>query len=113
MCWSSNSRDFHVDGAGAGASTPVSLATSPCALNTAVCDGTADRILVLYSLSKQSNMAGYRTAFIAGDAGLVHEMSVYRKQIGQIIPVRCSPRWPRDCVISMRRKPNGRAIAAV
>ena len=31
MCWSSNSRDFHVDGAGAGASTPVSLATSPCA----------------------------------------------------------------------------------
>lgn len=86
MCWSSNSRDFHVDGAGAGASTPVSLATSPCALNTAVCDGTADRILVLYSLSKQSNMAGYRTAFIAGDAGLVHEMSAYRKQIGQIIP---------------------------
>lgn len=86
MCWSSNSRDFHVDGAGAGASTPVSLATSPCALNTAVCDGTADRILVLYSLSKQSNMAGYRTAFIAGDAGLVREMSAYRKQIGQIIP---------------------------
>ena len=64
----------------------MSLATSPCALNTAVCDGTADRILVLYSLSKQSNMAGYRTAFIAGDAGLVHEMSAYRKQIGQIIP---------------------------
>ena len=86
MCWSSNSRDFHVDGAEAGASTPVSLATSPCALNTAVCDGTADRILVLYSLSKQSNMAGYRTAFIAGDAGLVREMSAYRKQIGQIIP---------------------------
>ena len=86
MCWSSNSRDFHVDGAEAGTSTPVSLATSPCALNTTVCDGTADRILVLYSLSKQSNMAGYRTAFIAGDAGLVREMSAYRKQIGQIIP---------------------------
>ena len=55
-------------------------------MNTTVCDGTADRILVLYSLSKQSNMAGYRTAFIAGDAGLVREMSAYRKQIGQIIP---------------------------
>ena len=41
---------------------------------------------MLYSLSKQSNMAGYRTALIAGDYRLVKEMAEYRKQIGQIIP---------------------------
>ena len=31
-------------------------------------------------------MAGYRTAFIAGDESLIASMSTYRKQIGQIIP---------------------------
>ena len=62
------------------------LSSTPCALHPAVCEGTADNILVLYSLSKQSNMAGYRTAFIAGDHHLVRRMSDYRKQIGQIIP---------------------------
>lgn len=59
---------------------------APCALNPQVCEGTADGVLVLYSLSKQSNMAGYRTAFIAGDYSLVSRMTTYRKQIGQIIP---------------------------
>ncbi|NMN02063.1 succinyldiaminopimelate transaminase [Bifidobacterium panos] len=65
---------------------PFSLASAPCALNPQVCEGAADNVLVLYSLSKQSNMAGYRTAFIAGDWRLVREMGEYRKQIGQIIP---------------------------
>ena len=51
-----------------------------------MCEGSAAGILVLYSLSKQSNMAGYRTALIAGDYRLVKEMAEYRKQIGQIIP---------------------------
>ena len=62
------------------------ITAAPCALNPQVCEGAADNVLVLYSLSKQSNMAGYRTAFIAGDWRLVHEMGEYRKQIGQIIP---------------------------
>ncbi|WP_278585956.1 succinyldiaminopimelate transaminase [Bifidobacterium scardovii] len=61
-------------------------APAPCALDAAVCGGDARGVLVLYSLSKQSNMAGYRTAFIAGDSGLVTPMIAYRKQIGQIIP---------------------------
>lgn len=71
---------------GAADGVPARLTASPCALNAQVCDGTADGVLVLYSLSKQSNMAGYRAAFIAGDAGVVRRMSAYRKQIGQIIP---------------------------
>ena len=57
-----------------------------CALDPDVCEGSAQGVLVLYSLSKQSNMAGYRTAFIAGDYRLVSEMTAYRKQIGQIVP---------------------------
>ena len=59
---------------------------APCALNPQVCEGTANGVLVLYSLSKQSNMAGYRAAFIAGDYSLVSRMTAIRKQIGQIIP---------------------------
>ena len=66
--------------------TAFSLSATPCALNPHVCEGSAAGILVLYSLSKQSNMAGYRTALIAGDYRLVKEMAEYRKQIGQIIP---------------------------
>ena len=66
--------------------TAFSLSAAPCALNPHVCEGSAAGILVLYSLSKQSNMAGYRTALIAGDYRLVKEMAEYRKQIGQIIP---------------------------
>ena len=63
-----------------------SLASTPCALRDDVCLGSAEGVLVLYSLSKQSNMAGYRAAFIAGDESLIASMSAYRKQIGQIIP---------------------------
>lgn len=51
-----------------------------------MCVWAPPSVLVLYSLSKQSNMAGYRTAFIAGDESLIASMSAYRKQIGQIIP---------------------------
>ena len=68
------------------AANAFSLSATPCALNPQVCEGRADGILVLYSLSKQSNMAGYRTALIAGDYRLVTAMAEYRKQIGQIIP---------------------------
>lgn len=57
-----------------------------CALEPQVCEGTAQGVLVLYSLSKQSNMAGYRAAFVAGDYRLVTGMAAWRKQIGQIIP---------------------------
>ena len=62
------------------------LASTPCALRADVCGGSAEGVLVLYSLSKQSNMAGYRTALIAGDRSLIGPMAAYRKQIGQIIP---------------------------
>lgn len=62
----------------------ASVATSM--LDPYVCDNDAHNIMALYSLSKQSNMAGYRTAFVAGDTQLVKAMQTYRKQIGLIIP---------------------------
>lgn len=62
------------------------LVGSPCALRADVCGGDARGVLVLYSLSKQSNMAGYRTALIAGDDAIVHDMTNMRKQLGLIVP---------------------------
>lgn len=62
------------------------IPASPCILEPQVCDGDARGILCLYSMSKQSNMAGYRAALVAGDAHLVEAMTAYRKQVGLIVP---------------------------
>ena len=62
------------------------IPASPCILESEVCGGDASGILCLYSLSKQSNMAGYRAALVAGDAQLVEAMTAYRKQVGLIVP---------------------------
>ena len=43
-------------------------------------------LLALYSLSKQSNLAGYRAAFLAGDAGLVGAVTEVRKHTGMLMP---------------------------
>ncbi|MCI1901956.1 MAG: succinyldiaminopimelate transaminase [Bifidobacteriaceae bacterium] len=59
---------------------------APGILDADVCGTNADGVLCLYSLSKQSNMAGYRTAFIAGDSEILARMQNFRKQIGLIIP---------------------------
>lgn len=67
-------------------SATFELGATPCILDDDVCEGSAEGLLCLYSLSKQSNMAGYRTALIAGDEHLIAEMTQYRKQIGLIIP---------------------------
>ena len=76
------------------------LASTPCALRADVCGGSAEGVLVLYSLSKQSNMAGCRTALIAGDQSLIGPMSgVTGKQIrADRFPDRCRLRWPPGCV---------------
>ncbi|KJY49973.1 succinyldiaminopimelate transaminase [Bifidobacterium kimbladii] len=63
-----------------------SAQASPCILESQVCGGDASGILCLYSMSKQSNMAGYRAALVAGDAPLVKAMTAYRKQVGLIVP---------------------------
>ena len=40
----------------------------------------------VYSLSKQSNLAGYRAAFVAGDPALVARLLEIRKHAGMIVP---------------------------
>ena len=40
----------------------------------------------LYSLSKQSNLAGYRAAFLAGDPAIVGALTQVRKHSGMLMP---------------------------
>ena len=55
-------------------------------LHPSVCGGSAEGILVVHSLSKRSNLAGYRCAFVAGDAALVGELLAVRKNLGLMMP---------------------------
>ena len=58
----------------------------PSLLDTDVCEGDASGLLVLYSLSKQSNLAGYRGALIYGDPALVATIVSVRKHSGLMVP---------------------------
>jgi succinyldiaminopimelate transaminase len=55
-------------------------------LHPEVCGGSHDRVLGVYSLSKRSNLAGYRAGFVTGDPALVAELLAVRKQAGMIVP---------------------------
>jgi len=55
-------------------------------LHPDVCGGTAEGILALHSLSKRSNLAGYRCGFVAGDRALVAELLAVRKNLGLMMP---------------------------
>jgi aspartate/methionine/tyrosine aminotransferase len=43
-------------------------------------------VLAVHSLSKRSNLAGYRAGFVAGDPALVRELLAVRKHAGMIMP---------------------------
>ncbi|WP_159793993.1 succinyldiaminopimelate transaminase [Puerhibacterium puerhi] len=58
----------------------------PSLLDPAVTGGSHTGLLVAYSLSKQSNLAGYRAAFVAGDPALVADLLATRKHLGMIVP---------------------------
>ena len=60
------------------AETPVSALS--------VCDGRYDGVLAVHSLSKRSNLAGYRAGFLAGDPGLVAELLAVRRHAGMMLP---------------------------
>jgi succinyldiaminopimelate transaminase len=55
-------------------------------LHPDVCGGSAEGILSVHSLSKRSNLAGYRCAFVAGDAALIGELLAVRKNLGLMMP---------------------------
>jgi succinyldiaminopimelate transaminase len=58
----------------------------PSILDPRVTDGDIDGILAIYSLSKQSNMAGYRAAFAAGCAATLARLTTVRKHAGLMLP---------------------------
>ena len=55
-------------------------------LDPGVCGGSPDGVLAVHSLSKRSNLAGYRAGFVAGDAGAVAAVVEARKNIGLLVP---------------------------
>lgn len=58
----------------------------PSALDPRVTDGDVRGILSAYSLSKQSNLAGYRAAFLAGDPAILERLLTARKHLGLMLP---------------------------
>jgi succinyldiaminopimelate transaminase len=59
---------------------PVSI------LHPDVCDGDHSGLLALHSLSKRSNLAGYRFGLLTGDPALVRSLLEVRKHAGMIVP---------------------------
>jgi succinyldiaminopimelate transaminase len=55
-------------------------------LDATVNGGSLDSLLAVHSLSKRSNMAGYRAGFIAGDVALVGRLLDVRKHAGMMVP---------------------------
>jgi succinyldiaminopimelate transaminase len=60
--------------------TPVSV------LHPDVCGGSHQGLLAVHSLSKRSNLAGYRAGFVTGDPDLVAELLEVRKHAGMLVP---------------------------
>jgi succinyldiaminopimelate transaminase len=60
--------------------SPVSV------LHPDVCGPSRDGVLAVHSLSKRSNLAGYRAGFVTGDPALVADLLAIRKQAGMIMP---------------------------
>jgi succinyldiaminopimelate transaminase len=62
------------------ADEPVSV------LHPSVSGGSPEGLLAVHSLSKRSNLAGYRAGFVAGDPALVGELLAVRKHAGLMVP---------------------------
>jgi succinyldiaminopimelate transaminase len=60
--------------------TPLSV------LHPDACEGSHQGLLAVHSLSKRSNMAGYRAGFVTGDPDLVSELLEVRKHAGFMVP---------------------------
>jgi succinyldiaminopimelate transaminase len=55
-------------------------------LNPGVCGDSHAGLLAVHSLSKRSNLAGYRAGFVTGDPALVAELLEVRKHAGLMVP---------------------------
>jgi succinyldiaminopimelate transaminase len=55
-------------------------------LSGEVAGSSYDSVLAVHSLSKRTNLAGYRAGFVSGDPALVSELLAVRKHAGMIVP---------------------------
>jgi succinyldiaminopimelate transaminase len=55
-------------------------------LDPAVSGGDPTGLLAVHSLSKRSNLAGYRAGFVAGDPSLVGALLAVRRHAGMMVP---------------------------
>ncbi len=60
---------------------PVSI------LHPSVCGDSHDRLLAVHSLSKRSNLAGYRAGLVTGDPAVVAGLLHLRKHAGMMVPL--------------------------
>ncbi|MEU8580761.1 succinyldiaminopimelate transaminase [Streptomyces sp. L500] len=54
-------------------------------LHPDVCGGSYEGVVAVHSLSKRSNLAGYRAAFVAGDPAVLGELLQIRKHGGMMV----------------------------
>jgi len=59
---------------------------APSILDPRVCGGSTEAVVAVYSMSKQSNLAGYRAAFAAGDPAVISRLLEVRKHAGFMVP---------------------------
>jgi succinyldiaminopimelate transaminase len=55
-------------------------------LHPDACGGSHQGLLAVHSLSKRSNLAGYRTGFVTGDPALVGQLLEIRRHAGMMVP---------------------------
>jgi succinyldiaminopimelate transaminase len=55
-------------------------------LHPDACGGSHRGLLGVYSLSKRSNLAGYRAGFVTGDPDLIGQLLEIRRHAGMIVP---------------------------
>ena len=68
------------------AELPWDVSEAPSILDPRVCGSSHQGLLSVYSVSKQSNLAGYRAAFAAGCPELIANLVKTRKHAGMIMP---------------------------
>jgi succinyldiaminopimelate transaminase len=66
--------------------TPIPSVLDPRVVGSHPSGNHHTGVLSVYSLSKQSNLAGYRAAFLAGDPALVDRLLTIRKHAGLMLP---------------------------
>ena len=77
-------------------------------LHPDICGGSHRGLLSVHSLSKRSNMAGYRFGFVAGDPALIASLLEIRKHMGAMVPTPVQSAaiaaWNDDAHVDVQRE---------